>query len=154
MQLFLVQHADAKEESEDPARGLSDTGVSDIERVTSYISSLEIENGKIYHSKKLRAKQTAERLSRGLKAGAGLEETDGLSPMDDPHIWFERLKVIHDSVALVGHMPHLGRLASLLICNDMNKTPVIFQRGGVLCLERLESGNFALRWMITPEIVL
>ena len=91
MFLYLVQHADAKREEEDPARPISEKGLEDITRVASYVSLLNIPVSEIFHSTKLRAKQTAGSYPKP-ETCEGMSETDGLSPLDDPDIWAGRLR--------------------------------------------------------------
>jgi phosphohistidine phosphatase len=152
MLLYLVQHGDAKKEEEDPARPLSEKGLRDITRVASYISQFDIKVHKIFHSAKLRARQTAEVLFKNLNPAKGISEVDGLSPMDNPDIWVGRLKDVPDDIILVGHLPHLARLASVLLCGDADGNPVSFTMAGVVCL-RKDDKAWSLRWMLTPEIV-
>ena len=114
MNIYLVQHADAKPEKEDPSRPLSEKGLQDIARVASYVATLNIEVHKIFHSTKLRARQTAEVLLENLKPKGGISEADGLSPLDDPNIWAERLRSINEDSIIIGHLPLLGN--SLLCC--------------------------------------
>ncbi len=154
MLLYLVQHADAKREEEDPKRGLSEKGLQDIKKVTLYASKLNIKVVQVFHSTKLRAKQTADVLSEALKPEKCISEKDGLSPMDDPKIWADRIKGITDSSVLVGHLPNLARLASLLLCNDAEKNVISFRMAGIVCLNRDEKGAWSLQWMITPEVVV
>ncbi len=73
--------------------------------------------------------------------------------MDDPKIWADRIKGITDSSVLVGHLPNLARLASLLLCNDAEKNVISFRMAGIVCLNRDEKGAWSLQWMITPEVV-
>jgi phosphohistidine phosphatase len=154
MLIYLVQHADAKKEEVDPSRSLSEKGMHDIKRVASYASRLNIEIYKIFHSNKLRAKQTAEVLSENLKPTKGVSEVDGLSPLDDPNIWAERLKDIPDDIILVGHLPHLGKLVSLLLSEKADRNIISFKMAGIVCLKRDDTGAWSLQWMITPEIVI
>lgn len=155
MLLYLVQHAEAKNEEEDPLRPLSDKGRHDIEKVASHLAKFDIITNQILHSTKLRAKETAEILSAHLGPSRfkDLAETDGLAPLDDPTIWNDRLNYMTDNVILVGHLPHLGKLASLLICGDPGKSTASFSMGSVACLERDEKGTWSLHWMITPDIL-
>jgi phosphohistidine phosphatase len=152
MFLYLVQHADAKREEEDPTRPLSKKGLQDINRVASYVSNLNIRVYKIFHSNKLRAKQTAEVLSENVKPIKGVSEVEGLAPLDNPDIWAERLKDIPDDVILVGHLPHLAKLASLLICGNADKNVVGFKMGRIVCLKRDDAGVWSFEWMLTPDI--
>src|SRR4030043_449099 len=152
MFVYLVQHADAKKEEIDPASPLSEKGLQDIKKVASYVSQLNIRVYKIFHSSKLRARQTAEILSENLKPIKGISEIDGLAPLDDPNIWAVRLKDIPDDIVLVGHLPHLGKLSSLLLCGNADKNVVSFKMAGMGCLKKDDTGAWSLQWMLTPEI--
>jgi len=153
MLLYLVQHGDAKREEEDPSRPLSEKGIRDVKGVASHISRLNIGVEEILHSGKLRAKQTAEIMAEKLKIEKGISETDGLAPMDDASIWAERLNKRTNSLMLVGHLPHLGKLASLLLCSEKERNFVAFKMGRVVCLKRNDTG-WSLQWMITPETLI
>ncbi len=154
MFVYLVQHADAKKEEVDPSRPLSEKGLQDIKKVASYVSQLNIKVYKIFHSGKLRAKQTAEVLSENLKPTKGITEVGGLAPLDYAEIWEERLKGMTDDIILVGHLPHLDRLASLLLCGNADKNVVSFKMAGIVCIKRNDIGEWSLQWILTPEIVL
>ena len=153
MLLYLVRHAEAKREEEDPSRGLSEKGLNDITRVATYIAGLDISVSQIFHSGKTRALQTSEVLAEHLKPKEGISSTDGLAPLDGPEIWLERLSKIKEDIALVGHLPHLCKLAALLLCGDKEKYIVNFKTGGMVCLKRAEDGNWSLEWMIIPEVI-
>lgn len=153
MLLYLVQHAEAKREEEDPSRPLSEKGLADIKKISAYVEKLNLRAARIFHSGKTRALQTAEILAQHLKPEKGISQTDGLAPLDDPQIWFERLFRITDDIMLVGHLPHLGKLASLLLSGDAQKDIVTFKMAGIVCLMRNENGEWSLQWMITPELV-
>ncbi len=153
--LYLVRHADAKTEEEDPLRPLSESGIRDIKVLSSYIFRMGIRADRILHSGKLRAKQTAEILGEHLRPSIGISESEGLNPLDDPRIWAELLKgVSEDTITvLVGHLPHLNKLASLLLCGDINRSFILFKSAGMVCLEREGNEAWFLHWMLIPEIV-
>lgn len=153
MFLYLVQHAEAKKEEEDPLRGLSEKGLQDIKKVASYAEKLNIKITLIFHSGKKRALQTAEVLAEHLRSEKGISEADGLAPLDNPQIWFGRISKIDEDTMLAGHLPHLGRLAALLLCGDKEKNVVDFKMGGIVCLKRFEDGRWSLEWMIIPEVI-
>ncbi len=154
MFIHLVQHAKAKSEEANPARPLCEKGLADITKMASYASGLDLGITEIFHSPKLRAKQTAQVLADYLKPRKGLSETDGLKPNDDPAIWAERLNTMTDNIMLVGHLPHIGKLASLLLCGDANINVVNFKMAGIGCLHRNENWTWSLQWLITPEIMV
>jgi phosphohistidine phosphatase len=155
MNVYLVQHAQAKSKQEDPDRPLSDLGRANIERVASYLAGLaEIELDYIYHSGKTRAVQTAEVLGNHLHPRNGLHQAEGLQALDDPKIWADKLSETKGDVMLVGHLPHLSRLAADLICNDPDQKIVDFQNAAVICIGADDDSmkDWSLRWIMTPEI--
>ncbi len=151
MTLYLIQHAEAKSEQEDPSRGLSEKGLSDIKKIAHHAAvGLYIKVSQIFHSGKKRAQQTAQILAENLHPDSGIAESGGLAPMHEPKIWAERLSSIEEDIMLVGHLPHIGRLAALLICDDENKKAINFKMGGIVCLKRNEDMSWSLEWTLMP----
>ena len=77
MEVFLVSHGESRPENEDPTKSLLDRGRSDVSLVASHLSSIGLKPSKIYHSDKLRSKQTAEILYDKIKPKHGIEEVKG-----------------------------------------------------------------------------
>lgn len=153
MKLYLMQHGRSRPKDEDPERSLTDEGRAEAERVARFVAAGAPPTAlRIFHSGKLRARQTAETLA-GAFPDAVLEETDGLAPLDDPRVWAERLEQHDEGSMLVGHLPHLARLASLLLCGDEERTVVAFVNAGMVCLERVEEGAWSLQWSVVPKLV-
>jgi phosphohistidine phosphatase len=155
MKLYLVQHANAKSKEEDPDRPLSDMGWEDIRRVAGFLDEHVAPDVKrIYHSGKTRARQTAEVLGKSLNPQEGVHKAEGLDPLADPEIWAERLAAEATDLMLVGHLPYMSRIASLLLVGDPEKEIVTFQQGGVVCLARGgEWKAWSLQWMVIPAIL-
>ena len=105
----------------------------------------------IRHSGLARARQTAEILAARLASPRGVREVGGLRPNDDPAVVRSGLEAARDSVMLVGHLPHLARLASLLLAGDPAAVPIRFAPGAVACLTREDDG-WALEWLVTPAL--
>ena len=150
MDFYLVRHGEAKAETEDPRRPLSDRGRREVEEVARAAAAKGIRALAILHSDKLRAKETAEILARYLSPIGGVRETKGLGPQDDPLVAKAELEAAADSLMLVGHLPHLGRLASLLLTGDSEKGSVDFPPAGLVCLSHQE-GRWEMRWALGPE---
>ena len=139
--LYLVQHGQAKDEEDDPRRPLTDQGADDVARVARLaVGRLGTQPGRVIHSGKTRARQTAE--TWGGLLGIDTEESDGLAPNDDPATWVERLSAETDDVMLVGHLPNLARLATVLLTGESSRPLIRFQQGGLVALERADSGWF------------
>ena len=153
MRLYLARHGEAKRSDEDPERGLTDAGEDGVEKVSVAVS--EATTGarpeRILHSGKKRARQTAEILARGLGCG-DVAETRGLAPNDDPGAWLG-LPAGEGDLMLVGHLPFMDRLASLLVCDDADRGAFAFVPAAVLCLESGESSSrWRVEWMVNPVI--
>jgi hypothetical protein len=74
----------------------------------------------------LRAFETAQILAEVLAPPLGLHLHAGLLPEDDPAIVKAELDLMDHPVALVGHLPHLNRLAALLTSGDPERAVVEF----------------------------
>lgn len=152
MQLFLVQHGKAKDRDEDPERPLTDEGRREVEAVmVLMLRAGAVTASRVLHSGKQRSAETAEIIAT--KLDADTEEADGLAPDDDPEIWRRRLDESQRDTVLVGHMPHLSRLASVLLGADPDAEVVAFTNGGVVCLQRQKDHRWSLRWAVTPGLI-
>jgi phosphohistidine phosphatase len=155
MDLYLMQHGEAKAEAEDPARPLTDAGAAAVKRVVGRAEAAGVQIDRCVHSGKLRAEQTAHLLAREIAANSPVEAREGLAP-NDPVApvaqWLSELTE-NRSIVLVGHLPFLDRLASLLVADDEGAQAIRFQMGGLVKLvPKQEGAGFAVAWMLPPEI--
>jgi phosphohistidine phosphatase len=153
MELYLIQHGEAKSEVEDPERSLTASGEKEVMSVSKVALSLHIRPSKVYHSGKLRAKQTAEIIAGALKIPNPLiQSAQGLNPNDNIHPWAERISKEEEDLMLVGHLPFLEKLTSFLLCGNENARLVWFRYGAIICLYQKEDKGWAVRWILTPEM--
>ena len=152
MNLFLVQHGQAKSEAEDPARSLSDAGAEAGEKVAKWLGGLEVKVTEIRHSGKKRAEQTASIFAKHLLPLQGVGAASGLNPMDDVRPLKDELREHRGSLMIVGHLPFLSRLTGLLIAGDPECEVVRFQNAGVVCLQEYE-GRWSVEWVVVPNLV-
>lgn len=151
MSLYLAQHGEAYSEEVDPQRRLTERGRTETRKVAQRLSEMGIAVDVILHSGKTRARETAEIFAQYIKPKR-VEEAEGLNPNDDPRIWAERLRDLQDSVFIVGHLPHLSRLTSLLLVGNPDAAVVKFRYSAVLKLERGGAG-WLVAWYLTPELL-
>ena len=154
MNLYLVQHAQPKRREEDPERPLTEKGWADIRKAALFITEhANVKVDRILHSGKTRARQTAEALAEYLKPQSGVEAAEDSGPLADPAIWADKIAEMSEDLMLVGHLPHLSKLASRLICGLEEVKVIDFQMGGVVCLGRNEEGVWEVQWMVVPGML-
>jgi len=150
MYLYLVQHGEATSEKVNSLRPLSEKGRSDVEKVASFMKNAGVKTGQVWHSTKLRAKETAAIIAEAL--AFTMMEKEGLAPNDPPAQWIERVNKAEENIIIVGHLPFLQRFVSLLLTGSESNEAVKFQQGGVVCLEKGDS-RWSIAWMVVPELL-
>ena len=139
MQLLLMHHGDAVGPEIDPRRPLSVDGSAAVERIAARAAARGAKPQVVWHSGKLRAKQTAEALWRACNALAEFSATRDLQP-DDPPQWIrDRLRGETRDIAIAGHFPHLPRLLALLITGG--DAGVSFPLHGLVALQSDDEGE-------------
>ena len=155
MDLYLMQHGEATAEDVDPARPLTEAGQVAVRRVAERAAAAGVRVDACVHSGKLRAEQTAQILIAAIGAGEGPQARDGLAPNDPVAPTAEWLRGLgpDGGVAIVGHLPFLGRLASMLIAGNEGAEVIQFQMGGLVKLvPASDPSGFAVAWALVPEL--
>ncbi|MBN2310974.1 MAG: phosphohistidine phosphatase SixA [Candidatus Hydrogenedentes bacterium] len=159
MRLYLIQHGDAVGKEVDPERPLSGQGEQDVAQMAAFLERAGVRVNAIWHSGKTRARQTAEGLAGALapegvaEPSSVVEPSSGLDPNDPVGGLSKDLRGRSDDLAIVGHLPHLSRLASRLLTGDEGAEVVAFQKGGVVCLERDIGQAWHVVWMVVPGLL-
>jgi phosphohistidine phosphatase len=113
--LFLVHHGDAVGPDVDTRRPLSPKGQAQAARAAQQAAARGAKPVVIWHSGKLRARQTAEAFWRACNPFAEFSATRDLQP-DDPPDWMrDRLHGETRDVLIAGHFPFLPRLLGALL---------------------------------------
>ena len=151
MPVYLVQHGEAKPDAEDFTRLLTERGREEVQRVARHAAALGLQIAEIRHSGKLRARQTAEIFAAAFAPAHGVQEMDGLAPGDAPAKASREIESAREPLMLVGHLPHLGRLALLLLIGRPEPEIIRFRNGAIVCLSRVDA-RWLLQWILTPEL--
>jgi len=139
VKLFLAHHGDAVGPEVDPRRPLSVEGRESVERTATAAAARGARPEIVWHSGKLRAKQTAEAYWRACNALASFSATRHLQP-DDPPQWIQdRLRVESRDILIAGHFPHLPRLLGLLLRRGAAAGG--FPVHGIVALESFDDGE-------------
>lgn len=152
MELYLIQHALSKSKEEDPQRGLTVKGGEDVKKIARFFSQLNPKIDLIMHSGKKRAEQTARIISDNLGLNNVLKEESNLAPNDDVNILFNQLKTDQKNLIIVGHLPYLTKLSSVLLGNDEDKKIVNFHNAGIVKFIN-KGDSWILDWIVVPEIL-
>jgi phosphohistidine phosphatase len=111
--VYLVRHGEAVPAEADPKRPLSARGRNEVEGTTRGLRDQGARVDEIWHSEKLRAKQTAKIIARTLGVKVIIEKK-GLNPDDPATPIAEFLRQTDKTILIAGHLPFLPKLASLL----------------------------------------
>lgn len=161
MQILLIRHA-IVEDTEEFAhigghgddRPLTETGRKRMRkganRLRSQVQTIHV----LACSSLLCARETADIISRAFSDTPVIERKD-LAPdshtMDSILDWLKSCSPT-ETVALVGHAPHLSLLAGMLLVGSPQ--PLLFlKKGGVALIDfdkTIEAGAGVLRWVLTP----
>jgi phosphohistidine phosphatase len=139
--VYLVHHGDAVGPDVNALRPLSVTGREHVARLAADAAARGARPAVVWHSGKLRARQTAEEFWRQCNALAEFSATRDLQP-DDPPQWFaDRLKGETRDILVAGHYPHLPRLLQLMTGVTPSDFVQPFPQHGVVALESRDGGE-------------
>jgi phosphohistidine phosphatase len=160
MILYLIRHAIAEDrsaEGSDEDRALTPRGKARMLRASEGLRKLKVQPELILTSPLRRARETAEILAKAL-SDAPVEPMAELAAGIDPGQAARALRAHARAkeLALVGHQPGLGLLASLLLTGSATSLEIDLRKGGVVCIEaELSEGEAksSLLWLATPKLL-
>ncbi|MEJ2310198.1 MAG: phosphohistidine phosphatase SixA [Gammaproteobacteria bacterium] len=152
MKLYLVQHGEAVAKDIDPERPLTEKGRKDVERLAGFLGKAGIGVGRVIHSGKLRARQTAEALASSIAPGIGIETSGLINPNDNPAAFDWQSDSWDEDILVVGHLPFMARLVAHLLTGDPDGVVIGYQPGTMVCLEHSD-GRWQIDWMLRPELL-
>jgi len=158
-ELYLVRHAIADDRGpqwpNDAKRPLTQIGIARFVEAVKGLRAIDVEIDEVVTSPLVRAKQTADLLAAGLKHKPHVRILKALEPGHGPVAVVKALaeEAKKNRIALVGHEPDLGDLASHLLGT---KKPIPFKKGGVcridvVTLPTARAGT--LVWLLPPKIL-
>ena len=149
--VYLAQHGMAVDKAVDPERPLSEQGIAQTQAIAEQLQRANIKVTRIFHSGKLRARQTAE-IFASVLAVDKLGSTEGFSPNDD--VSQTPSQLTFDDALYIGHLPHLDKLVSLLVSGDEASGVLMFQNSAVVCLENDTSkDNYSIQWYLSNNLI-
>jgi phosphohistidine phosphatase len=150
--VVLVHHGDAVGPEVDPRRPLSPGGREAVDRLAAEAASRGVKPIVIWHSGKLRARETAEAFWRACNPFAEFSATRDLQPGDSPAWMRDRLRGESRDILIAGHYPHLPALLPLLLAGpeELGLHAGQFPQNGVVSLVTNDEGEtFSEEWRLS-----
>lgn len=145
--VLLVHHATALGAHIDAQRPLSAHGQDQARRLAEHVKANGFVPAAIWHSGKLRGRQTAEAFLRVCNPFAEFRMVRGLRSEDPPEWMRDELLGETRDVLLVGHMPHIADLARL-----MSPGSSAIPHNGLIAFEREgEAATWQEAWREQPS---
>ena len=145
--LLLVHHGVAVGPAVDPMRPLSSMGRAAVERLAAAAAGKGVKPDAIWHSGKLRARQTAELFWAACNPLASFAAQHGLQPDDPPHWIRDQLAGDARSILIASHMPFLPRLLSSLLGARDESRALDFPLHGCVALDS-DGDGWTERWRL------
>lgn len=146
MMVHLVHHAEALDPAVDPQRPLSTRGLEQADWLARTAAAAGVRPAAIWHSGKLRARQTADAFLRACSPWAEFKMVRGLRP-EDPAEWIRDVLEGEDrDVLLAGHMPNIAELATLLGADDT------MPLHGIVSFEKSGVRSYREQWRARPPM--
>ena len=158
MDCVLLRHGIAVERDEwkgpDADRPLTERGAKRVAQVADGLRRFDVQPTHVLSSPLIRAMETAKIAHHSLRVRSAVRIVDALLPDAAPD-WL--LSLLHDlpaesCVLCVGHEPHLGMVASVMLAGRSSKA-FPFKKGGACLIElpiTAKRGQGVLRWWLPP----
>ena len=131
--IYLVHHGPAAPAEVDAQRPITAAGHAAVAQLARDVAARGVTPVEIWHSGKLRARQTGEAFRLACNPLAAFTMVRGLQPADPSDILADRLAGETHDLMLVGHLPHIARLLRRLLGRVGEE--VEFPPHGVVALE-------------------
>ena len=154
MKLYLMRHGEALSPQKDPERGLTDKGKLSVELVAKHLQKKGTSFSQIFHSKKKRARETAEIMRRIIAPHVPLTLHNKITPDDDPIRIFSEINIWEENTLIASHLPFVPNLMTLLTEKDAYMTAITFETATVICLEKENSYRWKFLWSTAPTEIL
>jgi phosphohistidine phosphatase len=163
MNLYVIRHAIAVDEGvagyeSDSERPLTDKGRKKMRQIAKGLRNLGVDFDLILSSPYVRARETAEILAEVFKMKKNITFTESLIPMANAELLIGEINQSYsvDSIAVVGHEPHLSTLIGILIAENA-KIDLTLKKGGVcyITADDLHHNDHraTLEWLLTPGVL-
>jgi phosphohistidine phosphatase len=162
MKLLVIRHGPAGDSAlwtaqgrDDRARPLTSEGKKEMRQVARALVALVPKLDILATSPLTRAAQTAEIVAR--EYDCEIETLEALTPDREPDQalrWLQK-KPAADTVAVVGHEPHLSTFVGYLLTGDASSFIDLKKSGACLLdmADKPQRGRGMLEWLLSPRVL-
>ena len=159
MDLLIVRHAIAVDHGDpgypfDDDRPLTPEGIHKFRIAAKGLRALGVKPGRILSSPLIRARQTAEILRDAVAPDLDLDIEPNLVPGANFNQTTKSLMGYdEDTIAIVGHEPHVSGYTAYLLAGSHTTTRVLFKKGAAAYITfpgKTQAGGGTLEWLIQP----
>lgn len=147
--VYLVRHGESYTPEQNRERPLNEQGKIDIRLLADELSKKNVKIDAIYHSNKLRSKQTADILASILTPANAVVAIPALDPEESINQLSYEIENLKENALLVGHLPNLEILTAYLLNLGTSTLGFAFAPGAVACLKH-DGDKYTLEWFISP----
>lgn len=104
----------------------------------------------IFHSKKKRARETAEIIIKIVSPDVTPESHQKITPNDDPNLILAEVNGWTEDTLIASHLPFVPNLITLLTGKDVYLSAITFETGTIVCLEKNNS-EWNISWSTAPS---
>jgi len=154
MKLYLMRHGEALSPQVDPERGLTNNGKLKIEHVATHLKETDVTFKRIFHSKKKRARETAEIMAQTISPEVKPELHQYITPNDDPGLIINEINNWNEDTLITSHLPFVPNLMTSLTGQDAYLSAISFETGTIVCLEKNDNDVWGVTWATSPSEIL
>ncbi|GMR16262.1 MAG: phosphohistidine phosphatase SixA [Gammaproteobacteria bacterium] len=151
MKLYLMRHGEALSPNKDPEQGLTESGKSNIEKVARQLHNNGVTFNRVLHSKKKRARQTAEIMIDNIAPEVTATLHQHITPNDDPGLIISEINTWDEDTLITSHLPYVPNLITRLTGEDAFLSAISFETGTVVCLIKDDNSTWSIMWSTCPS---
>lgn len=158
MQLYCVRHGHAQSTSDEAASewgpGLSEAGRLEVSKMATFLAENHVVVSHLMHSELSRAQQTAEILAETVTKAPVMESSAWLTENGPIYSLVDQIQGWADDTMLVGHMPAMSELVSLLVTGQPQTPLLRLPPATVVCLQNDEQRRWVINWVLRPDMIV
>jgi phosphohistidine phosphatase len=154
MKLYVMRHGEAESIGNSQGRPLNQKGIAETEKIANFLAINKVTISQIFHSQKLRTKQTAAVIANRVKPEPLVKELSGLLPNDPVDPIVDYCNEWQEDTLIIGHLPFIVKFTTKILIQTENPYFIDFHTAAILCLEKIGPYQWCCAWFISPNLLV